>query len=74
MGSIFIMRIDRSVISKKGLVTMPKDWRDRHSLDENSEVEVIFQESGPLIIVPKGYNPGDILEKACISYREGTKR
>lgn len=65
------MRIERSVISNKGLVTLPKDWRDKHNLDESSEVEIIFKEKGgPLLIMPKGYAPTDLLEDACIKYME----
>ena len=64
------MKVARSVISNKGLVTLPKEWRDNHNLTEVSEVELLFsKEGGPLIIIPKGFEAGD-LQGACIDFLE----
>lgn len=63
------MRVHRSVISNKGLVTLPKEWREQYNLDQNSEVEIIFKRGGPLMILPTGFIP-DALQEACLSFLE----
>jgi AbrB family looped-hinge helix DNA binding protein len=63
------MRVNRSIISEKGLVTLPKVWRDRHCLGEGSKVEVIYKMGGPLIITPNNFTP-DALQEACFSFLE----
>lgn len=48
------MREERAVIGAKGLITLPKEWRDSHSLQSNGEwnVKVIYKLGGALIVVP----------------------
>lgn len=63
------MREIRSVIGAKGLITMPKEWRDVHGLNESQSVNQIYRMGGALVIIPEGKELSS-LENICINILE----
>jgi len=65
------MRESRSIIGNKGLITLPKEWRESHGIVDKTEggIETVYKESGALIIIPSGKTLSP-LETACIDFLE----
>ena len=64
------MRESRAIIGTKGLVTLPKEWRDSHGINDDTEnITAIYKMGGPLIIMPEGKELSH-LEEACMDLLE----
>jgi len=63
------MRETRSIIGNKGLITLPKEWRDIHNLTEKDSIESIYKLNGVLIIKPENKQLSEI-EEICINILE----
>uniref|UniRef100_A0A6M3LZ18 Putative antitoxin family protein n=1 Tax=viral metagenome TaxID=1070528 RepID=A0A6M3LZ18_9ZZZZ len=64
------MRESRSIIGTKGLITLPKEWRESHGINETTEnITAIYKMGGALIVVPEGEELSP-LEAACIDLLE----
>jgi len=64
------MRESRSIIGTKGLITLPKEWRESHGIIIATEhIIAIYKMGGALIVVPEGKELPSI-EEACIDLLE----